>query len=194
MIQRALLFLITMSIAIAGGTASVWYVLQSQHGIGALTVGGWTAYPDIGTPDADPYSKARVARDGLLTLGRAEGLVFIADTDSSGAPLLQGCDYRIEGSTPSARFWTLFAADRSLVALAGLGGRPPAVQSHQIIRQPDNSFDIAFGPSPAPGNWVPLRGEGPMTFLLTLYDTPVALTSGVGEIELPQVLRVRCDD
>jgi len=194
MLQRILLTFFVLLIAIGGGAASVWYLLQSQEGIGALTIGGWTAFPNIGTPGADPYSKARIAREGVLSLGRAEGLTFIAERDSGGDLLKRNCSYRVEGSTPPARFWTLFAADESLAALDTGRGRPPATQSQEILRQPDNTFSIAFGPRPVPGNWIPVAGSGSMMFLLTLYDTPVEASSGIGDIELPQVLRTACDD
>lgn len=192
MIQRIVFFLIVIAIAIGGGTASVWYVLRAQEGIGALTVGDWTAFPAIGTPDADPYAKARIARDGILPLGRAEGLAFIADRDSAGGRLRRDCDYRVEGVTPTARFWTLVAADETLAALDH-GGRAAAVQSRQIMRAADNSFAIAVGPHPAPGNWIRIGGAGPLALVLTLYDTPVTGGSGLGEFELPQVLRTGCD-
>lgn len=192
MIQRIVFFLIVIAIAIGGGTASVWYVLRAQEGIGALTVGDWTAFPAIGTPDADPYARARIARDGILPLGRAEGLAFIADRDSAGGRLRRDCDYRVEGVTPTARFWTLVAADETLAALDH-GGRAAAVQSRQIMRAADNSFAIAVGPHPAPGNWIRIGGAGPLALVLTLYDTPVTGGSGLGEFELPQVLRTGCD-
>ena len=73
MFRTVFLILATLAIAIGGGAASVWYALQAQEGIGAITIGSWTAYPNMGAPDADPYSKARVAREGVLALGRAEG-------------------------------------------------------------------------------------------------------------------------
>ena len=60
MLKTALTVLLTLSLAIGGGAASVWYVLAGQSGTGALTIGSWTAFPKIGAPDADPYSKARV--------------------------------------------------------------------------------------------------------------------------------------
>lgn len=192
MILRILSFLVAIAVAIGGGTASVWYVLQAQEGVGALTVGGWTAFPSIGTPDADPYAKARIARDGVLPLGRAEGLAFIADRDSAGNRLRRECDYRIEGVTPTARFWTLFAADETLVAL-GDGSGVAAVQSRQILRKADNSFTVAVGPHPMQGNWVRVGGVGPLALVLTLYDTPVTGGSGLSAFELPQVLRAGCD-
>ena len=129
MFRTVFLTLVTLAIAIGGGAASVWYALQAQEGIGAVTIGNWTAYPNMGAPDADPYSKARVAREGMLALGRAEGLAFFANRDSGGDTLSRKCSYVIEGATPPARFWTFYAADRSLAVLAGDGRRKPAANS-----------------------------------------------------------------
>ena len=93
MFRTVILTLATLAIAIGGGAASVWYTLQAQEGIGAVTIGNWTAYPNMGAPDADPYSKARAAREGMLALGRAEGLAFFSNRDSSGDTLSRKCSY-----------------------------------------------------------------------------------------------------
>jgi hypothetical protein len=195
MIRWISLILGVVVVAVTGGAASVWYMLQAQHGVGAMTVGPWTAYPEIGTPDADPYSKARIARDGVLTLGRAEGLVFVAERDSSARLLLRDCNYLIEGGAPTTRFWTLFAADEKLAGLE-LADKAdvPAIQSRGILRQPDNSFVVGFGPHPVPGNWVRISGSGPMTLVLTLYDTPIEGDSGLVDLIFPRILRTSCDD
>lgn len=192
MFQRIFFLLVVIAVAVGGGTASVGLMLSAPEGVGALTVGGWTAYPTIGTPDIDPYSKARIARDGLLPLGRAEGLAFIADRDSAGAVLRRDCNYQVEGTTPTARFWTLTAADETLVALDG-PGRAAAVQSQQILRRADNSFAVGVGPRPVPGNWIRTGGAGPLVLVLTLYDTPVTGATGLDAFQLPQVLRTACD-
>ncbi|TIQ00823.1 MAG: DUF1214 domain-containing protein, partial [Mesorhizobium sp.] len=97
------------------------------------------AFPDIGTQAADPYSKARVAREGVLALGQAEGLSFVAERDSDGELLKRQCAYEIEGGFPTARFWTLYAADRSLSVVETGKPRLAALQSYQVLRQPDNS-------------------------------------------------------
>jgi hypothetical protein len=70
--------------------------------------------------------------------------------------------------------------------------RKPALQSLSILRNPDNSFVIAIGPNATPGNWLKIGGDGPMTLVLTLYDSPVAGNIGVEDVELPQVLRTSC--
>ncbi|RUX68043.1 DUF1214 domain-containing protein, partial [Mesorhizobium sp. M7A.F.Ca.CA.004.08.2.1] len=58
MLKTAFLTLLSLAIAIVGGGGSVWYALKVQDGVGAIRIGQWTAFPDIGTPAADPYSKA----------------------------------------------------------------------------------------------------------------------------------------
>ena len=185
--------LLVLCIAVGGGAASAWYALNAQEGIGAVTLGGWTTFPDIGTPDADPYSKARIAREGRLALGRAEGLSFTAQRDAGGDPLLRECSYRIEGSVPSARFWTLHAADADGNPIATDRFRAVAVDSYEALRNTDSSISVTIGPDPAPGNWLALSGSGPMFFVLTLYDTTIATSTEIAGVALPQILKTGCD-
>jgi hypothetical protein len=194
MLKTAFLTFLVLAIAIGGGAASLWYALRTQETIGAVTIDGWTAFPDIGTPNADPYSKARVARQGMLSLGRAEGLAFAVERDAGGAPLRRECAYRIEGSTPPARFWTIYAGDVAGRVIEAADGLKSALHSLELLRQPDNSFAIAVSSRPAPGNWLPVSGSGAMRLVLTLYDTPVAGSTGVSEVALPLVLEAGCHD
>lgn len=192
MLKTAFFTLLLLSISIGGGAASVWYALQAQEGVGAVTIGGWTAYPDIGTPEADPYSKARVARQVVLSLGRAEGLSFSAQRDAGGGLLRRECQYRIEGSVPASRFWTLYAAGRSGTPITSEGDRPAALHSFGLLRMEDDEVSIAVGAVPEPGNWLPVQGVGPMSFVLTLYDTPIAGSTGIADLEMPRIIRVAC--
>jgi hypothetical protein len=192
MLKTALLTLVLMTISIGGGAASVWYALQVQEGVGAVTIDGWTAYPEIGTPEADPYSKARVARRVVLSLGRAEGLSFTAQRDSAGDLLRQDCQYRIEGNVPPSRFWTLYAANGSGAVIASGNGRPAALHSYGLLRAADESVSIAIGAVPEPGNWLPLSGSGTMSLVLTLYDTPIAGSTGIVDFAMPRILKVGC--
>lgn len=189
MLKTALLTLLTLVVAVGGGAASVWYALSAPEGVGATVIGGWSTYPDMGTPDADPYSKARVAREGLLALGRAEGLTFVAQRDMAGDALVRECRYTVDGTLPPARIWTLYAADRDLNALAPAR----ALNAQEVLYQADNSLRVSVGAMPAPGNWLTTSGGGPMALVLTLYDTPVAVSTGVSDIVLPKIAKVGCD-
>jgi hypothetical protein len=192
MLKTAFLTLVMLAVSIGGGAASVWYALQAQEGVGAVTIDGWTAYPDIGTPEADPYSRARVARKVALSLGRAEGLSFTARSDSAGDLLREECQYRIQGSVPTSRFWTLYVADGFGAAIEPRKGHPAALHSQGLLRSADDTVSIAIGAVPEPGNWVPLSGVGPISFVLTLYDTPIAGSTGMVDLSLPRILKVGC--
>jgi hypothetical protein len=193
MLKNVFLMLLSLAIAIGGGGASVWYALKVQDGVGAIRIGQWTAFPDIGTPAADPYSKARVAREGVLALGRAEGLSFVAENDAAGDQLKRECSYRIEGGFPTARFWTLYAADQSLGVVETGKPRLAALQSYEVLRQPDNSVIISVGHHPMSGNWLLTDGSGRMYFVLTFYDTPIASSTGLSDVSLPRIVKAGCD-
>lgn len=184
---------VVLAIAIGGGTASVWYALDRMEGMDALTIGGWVAHPRKGAPDADPYTQARMTRAGELPLGRAEGLAFSAARDSAGDALLRECTYRLEGSVPVARFWTLYPARPDGLSPVARHSGIPALHAFQILRRPDNSFDVTVGPRPAPGNWLPTTGAGAMSLVLTFYDIPVSSGLDASDTELPRIYRVACD-
>jgi len=193
MLKNAILTLLSLVIAIGLGGYSVWYALNAQDGVGAIRIGQWTAFPEVGTLAADPYSKARVAREGVLALGRAEGLAFVAERDDAGEPLKRECTYTIEGGYPTARFWTLYAANQSLGVIDTGKPRQSALQSYQVLRQPDNSVAISVGSRPAPGNWLLTGGSGKMYFVLTFYDTPIASSTGLSDVTLPRILKAGCN-
>lgn len=192
MLKNALQILFALALAIGGGVGSLWYVLDVQNGAGAIRIGQWTAFPDIGTREADPYSKARVARAGVLALGRTEGLAFVAERDSGGEALRRECAYTIEGDLPPARFWTLYAADQSLDVIHTDKPRPAALQSHQVLRQADNTAVISVGSRPHPGNWLFVQGVGTMYLVLTFYDTPIASSTGLSDVTLPRIVKGGC--
>ncbi|TGQ87895.1 DUF1214 domain-containing protein, partial [Mesorhizobium sp. M1C.F.Ca.ET.204.01.1.1] len=48
MLKTAFLTLLSLAIAIGLGGGSVWYALNAQDGVGAIRIGQWTAFPEIG--------------------------------------------------------------------------------------------------------------------------------------------------
>jgi hypothetical protein len=193
MLKTALFVALILVIAIGGGASSVWYVLDEQDSIDAVTIGSWATFPDIGTPHADPYSQAKTAREGVLALGRAEGVSFIAQRDAAGERLQRNCSYTIEGQFPPARFWTLYAADDKLTALRTHTRHPSALHSYELLRGPANIASVSVGQHPAPGNWLMVKGDGVMVLVLTLYDTNIASSTGLTDVQLPLVTKVACD-
>lgn len=193
MLKSTLLTILILAIALIGGAGSVWLALERDFGFDAITIGNWTALPEYGTSDADPYSRARFSREADLALGRGEGLVYTARHDNQGRPLSVECSYTIQGNMPPARFWTLFARDAHHRIINIEGGRPAALHSRQLLRQTDNSVSATISRHMAPGNWLAIAGAGPFSLVLTLFDTTMASNSRIAEVELPEIIRETCD-
>lgn len=187
-----LLVMIALFIALGLGGWTARWALEESAEIGTVTIGPWVANPSAGAPDADPYSKARLARVGNLTLGLGEGVQFIAQTDASGRPLRRECQYRLSGQAPAARIWTIapYSLDGRLIQPGA--GRVAWLTSNNLMRAEDNSFEIAIGPLARAGNWLATSGSGPLVLALSLYDTPVSAASGVANVVLPALTREKC--
>ena len=193
MFRTAFLILLSLAIAFAVGVSSLWLALDRFGGLSRTTIGEWSTEPDAGTVDADPYSRARAARDASVPLGHAEGIVFVATTDHDGLALRRQCNYRIDGPVPPARFYTLHARDdRGLLIPTG-NLRTPALHSGQLLRNANGSATVNVGPSPQAGNWLPLTGSGPMKLVLTFYDTPVVANVSVTSVALPTIRLAGCN-
>ena len=182
--------LIAIVIAAVVGIGSALLVLDREQLFGAVTRGAWTAWPERGSPGADPYSRAELARSGAVPLGSGEGLAFIATTDDGGAALTAVCSYAVSGQTPPARLWTLTVGDADGRLFANPAGRT-FLHSREILRREDGSFTIVIGADAEPGNWLPVTGNGPLRLTLRLYDTPLT-SSGIGAAVMPAIARERC--
>jgi len=195
MIRTALLILLTLAIAICGAAASVAFVMERDVKLGAVTVGSWTAYPDSGSPTADPYALAEAAVEGVLALGRSEGLSFSAQSDDNGNALRFECVYRLTGETPLARFWTLRSEPHDYAAAIRVANAPAhgTLQSRAVIRGADNGIEIIVGPKPAPGNWLRTEGEGRMRLVLTIYDALVQGGPMAETMQMPSITQVSCN-
>jgi hypothetical protein len=120
-------------------------------------------------------------------------LTFVAEKDSSGTPLRRECAYSIDGGFPTARFFTLYAADASLDIIDTGMPRRAALQSYQLLRRTDNTALISTGGHPLPGNWLAVTGAGPLYFVLSFYDTPIAASTGLSDVRLPEIRKAGCD-
>ena len=189
-------FLLSILVACAialglGGWSAQWAV---EHGTNfdAVRVGPWSASPFSGTPEADPYAKARRAKLAQLTLGGGEGIVFQAETDALGNRLRRECEYRLSGRTPVSRVFTLSAHTDEGQLILPESGRPGWLTSNSILRSETNSFEIAVGPEARAGNWLAPLGQGPYILTLALYDTPASAITGAAGLELPTILPDGC--
>lgn len=185
--MKAILALVTVvALGVALGIASAWQAVESARPFDTIRIGVWEARPTAGTEEADPYSRAWLARTGELPLGSGEGLQLVAVHDENGATLQGNCTIRLAGRTPPARLWT--------VAIEGaegdtLPGRPNsrALGSDSILRSQDGTFTIHLAPEPRPGNWLSSQHSGPIRLVIRLYDTTARTVTGVTTFAMPEV-------
>ena len=175
------------------GLASADWATSGGYPFGGVQIGAWTAWPRAGAVGADPYTRAVNARRGEVPLAVGEGLLLTAAVDDAGRILDATCTYRIAGSTPPARAWTLTVAGRG----ARDPGRPPVREGFtatEILRSADGRFAIVLGPEVEPGNWLPSpRASGRVRLALRLYDTPAAASAGsLDRDSVPAITRVGC--
>ena len=192
--------LIALVIGLPLGAWSAHRMIRAEHGFGTLAMGAWTARPGEGSAEADPYSRARLAAEGFVPLGAAEGVAFEARVDAEGRPLRRNCNYTLRGEPPRARAWTLTAyparAGQLGRLLSGPGGRPAVATSSAMMRGGDEPFTLHVGPLAHGGNWMPLAPSGPdgpaMRLVLRLYDTPVSTNAEFLDPSVPAILRGPC--
>jgi hypothetical protein len=174
--------------AVAVGIGSAWVVLRKvtwSHTV--VQVGAWTGSTLTGSPDADIYTRARVALGGLLALGRDETMYYIATQDDAGRPLRSHCTYRVEGQPPTARWWSitayaddyfLFDAPNKQYSLNG------------TTAQLDNrgQFVLSTGPAAQPGiHWLPTPGNRGVVLTLRLYNPTPDLQAAPSKLQAPRV-------
>jgi hypothetical protein len=184
--------LLSLIVAAAIGLGATWMAVTQGTAYGGVTIGAWTAWPKVGTPDIDPYARAMIARSGELPVGSGDGVAFYARSDDSGRLLDGRCDFLLSGITPQARYWT--------ITLYDLEGRlvPNSMQRHgftsqEIIRHSDGTFDISVSPRARPGNWLPTGAIERYVLVLRLYDTPVGVATRTGrDAPMPAVAERGC--
>lgn len=193
MIREFLTIICTLAIALGLGIWSAREATARYPQIGALELGVWRAYPAVGTAQADPYLRAKVARESIFVLGSAEGLEFVAETDSDGALLHSRCDYSVDGRVTNARLWTLQTSDKPR-ALNDTETRLAVSNSHIVGYRTDGEFTLHLTKQIVPGDWAPLREEGTFHLVLTAYDSAIASSTGVATPELPRITAENCTD
>lgn len=172
------------------GLASAYVAVTSLRGENVVSNGPWSTNLATGGADADIYTRAYVALTGLFALNKNETIYYGADKDSGGAPLDGHCSYRIEGSDPDARWWsiTLYAADDYLIPNAA---NRYSLSKTSIVRQGDGGFVIRLSTVPETGNWIPTSPDG-FQVTLRLYNPGQAVRDNPAGVALPSITKEAC--
>lgn len=183
--------LMSIAVALCLGFGLSYYALTDGRLFGATSLGPWTAWPDIGSPAPNPYTRGHIAREAALQLGRSEGLRFLATTDSAGNLLDLSCSYRIDGHVPVSTFWTLAAVNEDWINLAA-PDTDAALRSSEVVRAGDGSLRIHVGTRLKPGSWLELTGTGPFSLVMTLYDSTALSSFASSDMTMPAITQEDC--
>ncbi|WP_455477328.1 DUF1214 domain-containing protein [Bartonella sp. B41] len=182
--------LLIVAFSILSGTMSVNYVLNSFNNFGRFRIGEWSAYPQVGTTQTDPYTKARTAKRGDISLGRTEGLIFQIWKDNYGHPLYPNCHYLLKGHIPESRLFTLYTADHLLKPYISLDDVPFKLYTDNIVYENDGSLRVNISSTPQTGNWLATVSSKNFGLILTLYDTPIISATELQKLTMPSVEQI----
>jgi hypothetical protein len=171
--------------------AGLWPA-RGNMAFGDVDVSGWRSDFAVGSEAADPYTRARVARHGLLALARTEAVYFTRATDDSGAPLREACTYKLSGGAMPAGWWSVTLYD----AQSMLPANTDAALSIDAERAGGGAWQAVIAPKrPAvEGLWISSRGAGAFDLTLRLYMPDVTLlTDPNAALTPPRVTRLACE-
>lgn len=180
-VARTLRVLLWWAMAVAVGLGSAWAVLRSVSNYG-VAAGPWRASTLAGSPEADLYTRARVALGGLLALNREETMYYVASTDSAGQPLRARCSYRVSGVPPKARWWSVTAYAQDLY-LFDNPARRYSVNGQTAVLDAQGRFAFVSGPVAPVG--VMAVGVAPVATVPTAVAAPGV--SGVSAAAAPSL-------
>lgn len=175
--------------AIVLGVGSAWWVVKFAPWLNStVQTGAWRTNLRAGSQDADLYTRASVALNALLALDRSETMYFIATQDDGGRPLRSRCDYRITGTPPQARWWSITAYADDMFLFDVPNGRHSL---HGALATPDaaGSFSMTVGPHEVPQtHWVPTTGDRGLVLTLRLYNPAPGLQANPAGLQPPRIV------
>lgn len=189
--RDAFSFILVSIAACIFGIGSAQIVLDSELEFNKVTLGQWEIWPTAGEPDADPYTKAYLARKGTVWMGVTEGLILFARNDTGNDRLNGQCIYTLSGRVPRGRLWTLTSQTASSAS------NPPAPQVHfitsnDIIWEEDGQLIITISQNVQPGNWLQVDSNGDFHLVLRIYDTPLTTGALDAAIITPSIIKGDC--
>ena len=187
--------LAALILGIALGLGSACFAVDRFALSGAVTVGGWKGNLLTGSAEADPYTRAAVAKTALLALARTETVYFMRSEDDSGAPLNPACSYEMRATTdPAARWWSVTLYDESFF-LARNEDAAASIDATRVAREAGGGWRVVIGPTPKGFvNWLSTNATQRFTLTIRLYNPDPAIVADPGKAVLPSVSKLSCPE
>lgn len=188
---------------VLGGLSALWMggMLPGSPRLGnAIDINGWISDWSIGSVNADPYVRARVAKNGLMGLAKEEAVYFMKYTDDAGEPLREACTYRVSsGGAFPADWWsvTLYDSDNRLPMNTYGKLSIDQTQTEYMFESPDEWwFEVTpTEPDDFMMPWVSSKNAGNFDLTLRLYRPSAALLAAPETtLTPPTVERLSCKE
>jgi hypothetical protein len=179
------------ALGLALGTGAAIYSVRAGAFGSSARIGPWTTGGDIGTAAASAYTRATVARHGLLALPAREARYYSAAKDDAGRPLDGRCRYRIKGGDAGGAWFSLtlydpagyLVANEAGVYSAGSAGMSPAER---------RAWTVTAAPVRQPGRWLPTGGLERFNLTLRVYLPADGGRGNLPRERLPRIERLGC--
>jgi hypothetical protein len=178
-------------VALAGIGGGIGSALLATRGglINVVTAGAWSTNATNGATSADPWTRATVARGGLLALSAEQAVYFDRSTDSEGRVLDERCTYRLSGGPQPAAWWsvTLYSKDQFLAR------NTDGAASIDATRAGTGTWTATLGPDrPAEGHWISTRASQQPLLMLRLYRPASVAPDQLAKVVGPEIVRLSC--
>ena len=191
MLRRILAWTAAVVAGVVLGGASAWVALTIGVSGFSSHYGAWSLNRAAGSTAAGPYTRAIIARYGLLALSSHEALYFNLERDEHGQPLSESCIYDLTGHDLATRWWsiTLYARDSYL---ARNDDHAASIDATRVSADDDGSWHARV--SSVQGNtvnWLSSRNAR-RGFSLTLRVYNPQRDFAPSEDSLPNLTTVSC--
>lgn len=191
MLRQVLSWAVAVLAGLVLGLGSAWAALSIGQSNLMENYGGWSHSRAAGSTAAGPYTRAIIAREGLLALSAREALYFTLDADERGRPLSESCIYELSGRDPAARWWsvTLYADDDYL---ARNTDHAHSADASDVRAARDGYWRVRISPVKGDAvHWISSRSAG-RGFSLTLRVYNPQRGFRPNEDSLPHLATISC--
>ncbi|GJM01774.1 MAG: membrane protein [Rhodomicrobium sp.] len=167
--------------------------LSTGSGLAAKRLGGWKSWKSAGHQNADPYTRAYVAKTGQLPLPPQIAQTYFALYDNAHRRLHTSCSYLVESPAVEAKWWTLAVYDLNGKIFKNDVGRY-SFNAGSAMTRFNGGFRVFLSQSPQPDNWLPIGEYGQFVLVYRLYRKELTdqQVSDEVDVPLPLIKRVSC--
>lgn len=187
-------FVVQILSAIILGLGLTAIALSTGSGLAAKRQNGWISWEQAGHINADPYTRAFIAKTGQLPIPGQIANTYYALSDNAYRRLHTSCTYRVESPAVAARWWSIAAYNHDGLIFSNDLNRYSFNASNSLIHF-DGSFRIYLSQTPSPENWIPLGNSGPFILVFRLYRAELTedkISESSDKLTLPIIKRVSC--